>query len=71
MKFSNRTYDILKWLCIVFIPALITLYGVIANALEIPYTDKIITIATGFDTFLGTILGISCINYNARGSDDE
>ena len=71
MKLPDKVYNVLKWLCIVFIPALITLYGVIANALDIPYTDTVVTIATGFDTFLGTILGISCINYNARGSDNE
>lgn len=70
---SNKTYDILKWIAQVFLPALITLYGVIANALDLPYTETVITIAVGVDTFLGTVLGISTINYNAnrRGGDEE
>jgi hypothetical protein len=56
----------------VFIPALITLFQVIAGACDIPYSDKITTIAIGFDTFLGTILGISSINYHKdEGDTDE
>lgn len=61
---SNRTYDILKWVCMVFIPAFITFYGVLGNTLAIPYTDIVMTILGAFDTFLGALLGISNINYN-------
>lgn len=64
MKISNTAYDILKWITLIFIPALITLYGVIGNTCNIPYTDIVLTIATAFDTFLGTCLGISNYNYN-------
>lgn len=69
--FSNKAYDILKWIAQVFLPALITLYGVIANALDLPYTETVITIAVGVDAFLGTVLGISTINYNAARKDGE
>ena len=69
--FSNKVYDVLKWICTVFLPALITLYGVIANACDIPHTETVMTIAVAFNTFLGTILGISNINYRARGRDIE
>lgn len=69
--FSNKVYDVLKWICTVFLPALITLYGVIANACDITHTETVLTIAVAFNTFLGTILGISNINYKARGRDDE
>ena len=69
--FSNKVYDVLKWICTVFLPALITLYGVIANACDIPHTETVLTITVAFNTFLGTILGISNINYRARGRDNE
>ena len=71
MKFSNKTYDALKWIAQVFLPALITLYGVIATACEIPHTEQVVTIAIGVDTFLGTILGISSINYHKNGDDSD
>ena len=46
-----------------FLPALITFVGVVLNVLEIEYAEVILTIAVAFNTFLGSILGISNINY--------
>lgn len=63
MKMNNKVYDILKWIVIVFLPALITFSGIVMNTLNFQYTDIVLTIATAFNTFLGTILGISNINY--------
>ena len=64
MKLSNKVYDILKWVALVFIPALITFYGVIGNTLHIPYTDVVLTIMGAFDVFLGSLLGITSAQYN-------
>lgn len=60
---SNKTYDILKWITLVFLPALTTFIGVILNCFNCEYTDIVLTIMIGFDTFLGSLLGISNINY--------
>lgn len=60
---SNKLYDILKWIALVFIPALITFYGVVGNTLDIPNTDIVLTIMGAFDVFLGSLLGISSVNY--------
>lgn len=60
---KNKTYDNLKWIAIVFLPALTTFLGVILNSLEVKNTEVILTIMTAFATFLGTILGISNIKY--------
>ena len=64
---SNKLYDILKWISLVFMPALITLYGVIGNTLNLSNTDTILTIAIAFNTFLGSVLGISNLNYKGDG----
>ena len=64
MKLSNKAYDILKWIALVALPALITFYGVVGAACCIPYTDTVLTIAVAFDTMMGTMLGISSNNYN-------
>lgn len=63
MKFNNKTYDVLKWVAQVVLPALITFYGVVGVTCDIPYTEQILTISTAFDAMLGTILGISSSNY--------
>ena len=73
MKLSNKVYDILKWIALVFIPALITFYGVVGNVLNIPYTDVVLTIMGAFDVFMGSLLGISSAQYNKniKESGDE
>lgn len=62
--FSNRVYDVLKWTSLVFLPALITFMGVVLNTLHIGNAEVILTIAIAFNTFLGSILGVSNIRYN-------
>ena len=64
--FSNRVYDTLKWVSLVFLPALITFLGVVFNCLNVENAEVILTIAIAFNTFLGSILGLSNINYNAE-----
>lgn len=63
---SNKVYDVLKWIALVFLPAFIVLVGVILNSLNVANANIIITILTAIDTFLGSILGISNINYNKK-----
>lgn len=60
---SNKVYDILKWVAIVFLPALTTFVGVVLTSLDIGNSEVVLTIMTGFATFLGAILGVSNINY--------
>jgi hypothetical protein len=67
---SNRVYDILKWITLTVLPALITLYGVIGATCGIPATQEVLTIATAVDAFLGTILGISSVKYKDDGNGE-
>lgn len=63
---SNKVYDILKWITLVFLPALTTLVGVILNTFNIECTDIVLTIMTALTTFMGAVLGISNINYKKK-----
>lgn len=64
MMFTNKTYDILKWVAQYFLPALGTLIFAIAPIWGLPYGEQIVGTITAVDTFLGVILGISTANYN-------
>jgi len=66
---SNKTYDIMKWIAQVFLPAFTTLYGVIGATCNIPYVQETLTIMVAFDTFLGTLLGISSAKYKCCDDD--
>ena len=61
---SNKTYDILKWIAQIFLPALGTLYFALAGIWDLPYAEGVVGTITAIDTFLGCLLGISTANYN-------
>ncbi len=66
---SNKTYDILKWIAQLLLPALGTLYFALAGIWNFPYGEEIVGTITAVDTFLGVILGISSTKYNARADE--
>ena len=65
---SNKVYDVLKWIAMLFLPALGTLYFALAGIWGLPYGEQIVGTITAVDTFLGVILGISASQYNKRVS---
>lgn len=67
MKFSNTTYDRLKWIAQILIPAVATLYFALAQIWGFSFGEEIVGTLTAVDAFLGVILGISSINYNNQG----
>ena len=56
---SNRVYDILKEIALVWLPAIGTLYFALAGIWGFPYAEQIVGTITAIDTFLGTVLHIS------------
>lgn len=62
-KMTNKTYDILKWIAALVLPALATLVIALAGIWGLPYGEAIGATITAVDAFLGTILGISSKNY--------
>lgn len=63
MKLSNSTYDVLKDICQLWIPALATLYFALANIWGFPYGEEIVGTLTAIDTFMGVVLKISSNQY--------
>lgn len=64
--FDNKTYDVLKWIAQILLPALGALYFGLAQIWGLPYAEQIVGTITVIDTFLGVILGISTANYNKQ-----
>lgn len=61
---NSKVYDVLKWIALVFLPALATLYFAISGIWGLPYGEQVVGTLTAIDTFLGALIGISNINYN-------
>ncbi len=64
---NNKTYDTLKYIAQIALPAVGTLYFALAGIWGFPYGEEIVGTITAIDTFLGVILGISSANYNKKG----
>lgn len=61
---NSKVYDVLKWIALVFLPALGALYFGLSQIWGLPYGEQIVGTITLIDTFLGALIGISNINYN-------
>lgn len=69
MKFTNKMYDVLKYIARYFLPALGTLYFAISQIWHLPYGEEIIGTISAITIFLSTLLGISTYNYNKNNDD--
>ena len=64
--FKNKTYDVLKVVAQIWLPAIATLYFALASIWGLPYGEQIVGTITAIDAFLGAILGISTAQYDKR-----
>ena len=64
MKLNDKLYDVLKWIALIFLPAVAVLYGALAPVWNLPYGEQIVYTITAIDTFLGALIGVSTISYN-------
>jgi len=60
---SNRTYDILKYIAQILLPALGTLYFALATIWGLPFGEEIVGTISAVDAFLGVVLKLSSNSY--------
>ena len=63
---SNKLYDVLKWVTMVILPAIGTLYFALAGIWGFPYAEQIGGTVTATVTFMGVVLGVSSSQYKKR-----
>lgn len=65
MKIPDKVYDILKWVALICIPALVTFLSVVLGVLDVdPKTvNVIVTIISAVGTLIGTLIGVSTSAY--------
>ena len=67
MKLDNKVYDILKWVALVVLPAIATLYTALAGVWGLPFAEEIPATITAIDLFIGALLGVSTAHNNKEG----
>ncbi len=64
MRLNDKTYDLLKWIAQILLPAVGTLYFALSKIWGLPFAAEIVGTVTAIDAFLGALLGISTAQYN-------
>lgn len=67
MKLNDSTYNILKWVAQIVLPALGTLYFALSSIWGLPYGEQVVGTITAIDAFLGALLGVSTAKYEGDG----
>lgn len=64
---SSKTYDTLKWIAMVVLPAIATLVLTVFQEWGLPYSEPISATIVAISTFLGVILQVSSKTYSGDG----
>lgn len=67
-KMKNETYNKIKWIVTVILPAFSVFYGTIGKCWNIPYTSEICVCISALALFLGTCIGISSVQYRRENT---
>jgi hypothetical protein len=71
MKLPNKVYDVLKWICLIALPALSTFYGILAEIWNLPYEVQIPRTITAIALFIGSLIGVSHLAIKKEGEFNE
>lgn len=71
MQFNDKSYNLIKWIAQLVLPAAGTLYFALSQIWGFPYGEEIVGTITAIDVFLGALIGISTVQYNKSMSDGK
>lgn len=63
---SNKTYDIIKHITMIGLPAVGTFYVTIAGIWGLPYGEQVAGTIAAVVALIGSFLGVSSAQYNKR-----
>lgn len=63
MKLSDKAYEILKWLCLICIPAVAVFISQVGDAIGIQNVDTVVLVLNAAGVLIGTLIGASTYQY--------
>ena len=69
MKISNKLYDVLKWVALIALDATGIFYSTISNVWNLPYGDEVLKTCAALSLLIGTLIGVSSINYKKNNGE--
>jgi len=73
MRIPDHIYNVLKWIALICIPALVTFLSVVLGVLDVdPKTvNVIVTIISAVGTLIGTLIGVSTSAYKKEKEETD
>ncbi len=68
---SNKIYDILKWLSVIVIPAIVVLINTLGQVWNWEYTKEISITISAIGVFIGAVIQVSSAKYNKTKENDN
>lgn len=68
---NNKSYDVVKDISLLWMPIIITFYGVISATWGIPYGEQILATLTGLNAALGAVVKYFKAKYDKKKADAE
>ena len=70
MKLNNKLYDVLKWICLICLPALAVFYAVIAKIWGLPFESEIPATINAVAVLIGALIGVSHLTIKKEGNNE-
>lgn len=61
---NNKSYEIMKWITMIALPAISVFIGAVGVELGISDPDTLVTILNAITVLMGSLIGVSTLNYN-------
>ena len=71
MIIPDKVYDVLKWVALVVLPGLGSLYAALASMWGWPYIEEIPGTLQAVCFFIGALIGVSTAGYNKKPEEQE
>lgn len=66
---TNKAYDVLKWVCLIGLPALAALVAAVGEIWGVPHVREVVLTINAVAVFLGALIGISTAAYNKENGN--
>ena len=67
---KDSVYNVLKWICLIALPACSVLYFALAKIWNLPYEAEIPATINAIAVFIGSLIGISHLNIKKDNNAD-
>lgn len=71
MKLNDKVYNVLKWICLIALPALAVFYYTLSKIWGLPFGAEIPATINAVAVLIGALIGISQINISKEERDEN